>query len=82
MPSIKVATTRPDTIEIEYETFGKPDDPALLLVAGFAVQLTSWETELCEQLPASDRYVIRFDNRDCGLSTKLDGAKASPQAAG
>ncbi len=80
MPSIKVATTRPDTIEIEYETFGSPDDPALILVAGFAVQLTSWEAEFCEMLAASRRYVIRFDNRDCGLSTKLDGAKASPQA--
>ena len=80
MPSIKVATTRPDTMEIEYETFGSPDDPALMLVAGFAVQLTSWETEFCELLAASGRYVIRFDNRDCGLSTKLDGAEASPQA--
>jgi pimeloyl-ACP methyl ester carboxylesterase len=80
MPSIKVTTTRPDTIEIEYETFGNPDDPALVIVAGFAVQLTSWETEFCERLAASGRYVIRFDNRDCGLSTKLDGAKASPQA--
>ena len=80
MPSIKVATTRPDTMEIEYETFGSTDDPALMLVAGFAVQLTSWETEFCELLAASSRYVIRFDNRDCGLSTKLDGAEASPQA--
>ena len=80
MPSIKVATTRPDTLEIEYETFGSPDDPALILVAGFAVQLTSWDSELCELLASSGRYVIRFDNRDCGLSTKLDGAVASPHA--
>ena len=80
MPSIKVATTRPDTIEIEYETFGNPDDPALLLVSGFAIQLTSWETEFCELLAANGRYVIRFDNRDCGMTTKLDGAKASPEA--
>ena len=80
MPSIKAASTRPDTIEIEDETFGNPDDPALILVAGFAVQLTSWETEFCDLLAASGRYVIRFDNRDCGLSTKLDGAQASPQA--
>jgi pimeloyl-ACP methyl ester carboxylesterase len=81
MPSIKVATTRPDTIEIEYETFGSPSDPALILVAGFAVQLTSWDAEFCERLAAGGRYVIRFDNRDCGLSSKLDGAAASPQAA-
>lgn len=78
MPSIKVSSTRPDVVEIEYETFGSPDDPALLLVAGFIVQLTSWETEFCERLAATGRHVIRFDNRDCGLSTKLDGLHASP----
>ena len=74
-------TTRPDVIEIEYETFGLPADPALLLVAGFVVQLTSWEREFCERLAAGGRYVIRFDNRDCGLSTKFDGARVDPGAA-
>ena len=67
------------SIEIEYETFGSPADPALLLVAGFVVQLTSWEREFCERLAAGGRYVIRFDNRDCGLSTKFDGAGVDPR---
>ncbi|MEQ8438097.1 MAG: alpha/beta hydrolase [Ilumatobacter fluminis] len=60
-------------IELEYDTFGSPDDPALLLVMGFTAQMILWNEEFCEQLAASGRYVIRFDNRDCGLSTKLDG---------
>ena len=74
-------TTRPDLIDIEYETFGSATDPAMLLVAGFVVQLTSWDAQFCERLAAGGRYVIRFDNRDCGLSTKLDGAKVDGQAA-
>jgi pimeloyl-ACP methyl ester carboxylesterase len=76
-----VKSTRPDLLDIEYETFGSPTDPALLLIAGFVVQLTSWDTGFCELLAAGGRYVIRFDNRDCGLSTKLDGAQANWSAA-
>ena len=81
MPRATVKSTRPELVDIEYETFGSPDDPAVLLVAGFVVQLTSWDTEFCELLAAGGRYVIRFDNRDCGLSTKLDGAAADWQGA-
>lgn len=60
-------------IELEYDTFGSPDDPALLLIMGFTNQLTMWEPEFCKLLANGGRFVIRFDNRDCGLSTKLDG---------
>jgi pimeloyl-ACP methyl ester carboxylesterase len=60
-------------IEIEYETFGDPADPALLLVMGFTAQLISWDEAFCRMLADRGRYVIRFDNRDCGLSTHLDG---------
>jgi pimeloyl-ACP methyl ester carboxylesterase len=81
MAAVTVKTTRPDTITIEYETFGSPDDPADLLVMGFVAQLTAWDTGFCEQLAAAGRYVIRFDNRDCGLSTKLDGQAADFVAA-
>jgi pimeloyl-ACP methyl ester carboxylesterase len=80
MPRTTVATTKPESIEIEYETFGSPDDPALLLVMGFTAQLIAWDDELCELLADRGRYVIRFDNRDCGLSTHLDGATAEPMA--
>lgn len=60
-------------IELEYETFGSADDQALLLVMGLGAQLTTWETGWCELLASSGRFVIRFDNRDVGLSTQIDG---------
>ena len=60
-------------MELEYETFGSPDDPALLLIMGFTAQLTDWDERLCRLLAEGGRFVIRFDNRDWGLSTKLDG---------
>jgi pimeloyl-ACP methyl ester carboxylesterase len=58
-------------IEIEYETFGDAGDPPLLLVMGLGAQLVSWDVELCESLVDRGFYVIRFDNRDVGLSTKV-----------
>jgi pimeloyl-ACP methyl ester carboxylesterase len=81
VPRTTVKSTRPDTVDVEYETFGSAADPAVLLVAGFVVQLTSWDTEFCRLLGDSGRYVIRFDNRDCGLSTKFDGVDADWRAA-
>ncbi len=60
-------------IELEYDTFGDPSDPALLLVMGITAQMTSWDDAFCRLLADRGRFVIRFDNRDCGLSTKLDG---------
>ena len=80
MSRATVATTNPDTIEIEYESFGSPDDPPLVLVMGFTAQMISWDRELCEQLADRGRWVIRFDNRDCGLSTHLDGQRVQPMA--
>jgi pimeloyl-ACP methyl ester carboxylesterase len=61
-------------ITIEYETFGAKTAPPLLLVMGLGAQLTLWPVELCEALVARGFYVIRFDNRDVGLSTKFDSA--------
>lgn len=58
-------------IEIEFETFGDAGDPPLLLVIGLGAQLVSWDVELCESLVDRGFYVIRFDNRDVGLSTKV-----------
>lgn len=65
--------TLPSGIELEYETFGSSDAPPLLLVMGFGAQMILWDEAFCELLAARGRYVIRFDNRDCGLSSKLDG---------
>lgn len=72
--------TLPSGIELEYDTFGSPDSPALLLVMGFTAQMTAWDGRFCQQLVDRGRYVIRYDNRDCGLSTKLDGQHVDPMA--
>jgi pimeloyl-ACP methyl ester carboxylesterase len=63
-------------IAIEYEDHGDPGDPAMLLVMGLGAQLTLWPIELVEALVARGFRVIRYDNRDIGLSHKMDGAKA------
>jgi pimeloyl-ACP methyl ester carboxylesterase len=63
-------------MELEYDTFGSPSDPALLLVMGFTAQLTAWDEQFCRIFADAGFHVIRFDNRDCGLSTKLDGQVA------
>jgi pimeloyl-ACP methyl ester carboxylesterase len=59
-------------IEIVYETIGDPSDPPLLLVMGLGMQLIHWDDELCELLASRGFRVIRFDNRDAGLSTQID----------
>jgi pimeloyl-ACP methyl ester carboxylesterase len=67
-------------IELEYDTIGSPADPALLLIMGFTAQLTAWDDQFCRMLADGGLHVIRFDNRDCGLSTKLDGQEADVPA--
>jgi pimeloyl-ACP methyl ester carboxylesterase len=59
-------------VELVYETIGDPADPALLLVMGLGMQLIHWDLEFCEGLASRGFRVIRFDNRDAGLSTKID----------
>jgi pimeloyl-ACP methyl ester carboxylesterase len=61
-------------IEIVYDTFGESSASPMLLVAGLGVQMIGWDEEFCSQLAARGYWVIRFDNRDVGLSTKLDEA--------
>jgi pimeloyl-ACP methyl ester carboxylesterase len=63
-------------IEIAYETFGAPQDPPLLLIMGLGTQMLGWPDEFCLALEARGLYVIRFDNRDIGLSTHLHDAPA------
>jgi pimeloyl-ACP methyl ester carboxylesterase len=59
-------------IEIAYQTLGDPSDPPLLLIMGLGMQLIHWDLNLCEELAERGYHVIRFDNRDAGLSTKID----------
>ncbi len=72
--------TLPTGIELEYETFGSDNDPTLLLVMGLGAQLIHWDTGFCELLAAEGYRVVRYDNRDAGLSTHLDGQAADPMA--
>jgi len=67
-----VARIKANGIEIEYETFGRKGDPALLLIMGLGAQLTLWPESLCEGLAAHGFHVVRYDNRDVGLSTDFD----------
>jgi pimeloyl-ACP methyl ester carboxylesterase len=63
-----------NAIELEYETFGDPGDQPLVLISGLATQMISWREPFCELLASRGFFVIRFDNRDVGLSTWMDGA--------
>jgi pimeloyl-ACP methyl ester carboxylesterase len=58
-------------IEIAYETFGDATDPPVLLIMGLGAQLLSWLEDFCQQLADRGLFVVRFDNRDVGLSTHL-----------
>jgi len=61
-------------IEIEYETFGDPKAQPMLLIGGLGSQLLSWDEDFCALLAGHGFHVIRFDNRDSGLSTWVDDA--------
>ena len=75
-----MARARSNGIELEYEVIGNPADPPLLLITGLGAQLITWDDELVLGLARRGHFVIRFDNRDVGLSTHFDDAPA-PSAA-
>lgn len=66
---------RANGIELEYESFGNPADPTILLIMGLGAQLTLWPLPFVEALVERGFHVVRYDNRDVGLSTKLDHAR-------
>ena len=70
---IREGYARTRGLAINYQDMGDPNDPAVLLVMGLGAQLLLWRTEFCERLVNQGLRVIRYDNRDVGLSTKLDG---------
>jgi len=73
----RIETVRVGEIDLAYETFGDPSDPAVLLVMGLATQMLGWPDALCTGLAERGHHVIRFDNRDIGLSTHLSDAPAA-----
>ena len=66
------------TVKLYHEAFGKPTDPAIVLVAGWGVQCVAYAVEWCQMFADKGFRVIRFDNRDAGLSSKLEHATGDP----
>lgn len=66
-------TTLPSGITIEYDSMGDPKNPTMLWIMGFTAQLTAWDPALMQMFVDDGFRVVRFDNRDCGLSHKHDG---------
>lgn len=65
--------SEPGDVQIYYEDMGDPNDPAVLLIMGLGAQLLLWRKGFCEKLVNQGLRVIRYDNRDVGLSTKITG---------
>jgi pimeloyl-ACP methyl ester carboxylesterase len=70
---IRTGTAKRGEVDIYYEDIGDPNDPAVLLIMGLGAQLLLWRMGFCEKLVDQGLRVIRYDNRDVGLSTKLTG---------
>jgi pimeloyl-ACP methyl ester carboxylesterase len=67
---IRTGTAKSGDLDIYYEDMGDPNNPAVLLIMGLGAQLLLWRTEFCEKLVDQGLRVIRYDNRDVGLSSK------------
>jgi pimeloyl-ACP methyl ester carboxylesterase len=63
---------RANGVDLCLDTFGDPTDPAILLIAGAAGSMLSWEVDFCELLAAGSRFVIRYDQRDTGRSVTYE----------
>src|SRR5580765_837145 len=70
----KASKVGPAGIDIAYQRLGNPDAPVVLLIMGIAAQSIHWPDAFCHALVDSGLQVVRFDNRDCGLSTHLTDA--------
>ncbi len=68
-------------LHFEYDVHGHPSDPALLLIMGLGAQMTRWSEDFVDKLAARGFRVIRFDNRDVGLSEKCEAAGAPDMPA-
>ena len=76
---IRSGVARSGDLDIYYEDMGDRNDPAVLLIMGLGAQLLLWRNGFCEKLVQRGLRVIRYDNRDVGLSSKLDGARDASQ---
>ena len=76
MTGIESSRVSANGLQIAVEALGDPADPTVLLVMGLGTQMIGWPDDLCWDLVARGYRVVRFDNRDVGLSTHLDGQPA------
>jgi pimeloyl-ACP methyl ester carboxylesterase len=67
-------TAKVGNVEIAYDTFGNPSSSPMLLIMGLGAQMIRWDEAFCKILASQGHWVIRFDNRDVGRSTKFDDA--------
>ena len=85
MTQVRTGTASSGEVDIHYEDMGDPADPAVLLIMGLGAQMIFWRKEFCQKLIDQGLRVIRFDNRDVGLSGKLpdhhSGAPLLPRMA-
>jgi len=63
-------------LRLAYDEFGAQKDPAVVLIMGLGTQMVAWPESLCEQIAEQGYRVIRFDNRDIGLSQKIETKKS------
>lgn len=77
MPKVRVN----QSIELEFERSGDPLRPTIVLIMGLGMQLTAWPDELVDALVSRGFSVLRFDNRDAGLSTQIDAFRPRGLAA-
>ena len=70
---IRAGTAISGDLKLYYEDMGDVDDPPVLLIMGLGAQLLLWRTAFCEKLAGQGLRVIRYDNRDVGLSSKVTG---------
>ena len=85
MTQVRTGTASSGEVDIHYEDMGDPADPAVLLIMGLGAQMIFWRAEFCQRMIDQGLRVIRFDNRDVGLSGKLpehhSGAPLLPRMA-
>ena len=74
VPQSKEAIAKVNGVELAYDTFGDPSDAPLLLVMGLGAQMIRWHEAFCKLLAGKGYWVVRFDNRDAGKSTKFEAA--------
>lgn len=72
VPRTAPALAQANGIELTYDTFGDADAPPVVLIMGLAAQMIAWDDDFCIELAGRGYRVVRFDNRDIGLSTRLD----------